>query len=266
MVQNKCKSPSYKTRKKKPVPKEQWIRVENTHEAIISKETWELSQEIGKLKTKSVNEENKTGIFAGKMICLDCEKAMVRQYHRTGGCIGYCCKTYKGHGNKFCTSHFISNEDLEYSVLTAIKNEAKNALTQKDIDSVNINELVPKNKDNINHIIQNLESQLINIDNYKKKSYENFIDGILTKDEFLQYKEDYTKQEEDVAGQINALKEQIENKKLINNKYNSWIDNFIKYIDIEKLDRNVIVELVDWIKVTKDGHIDINFKFENPYK
>jgi DNA invertase Pin-like site-specific DNA recombinase len=265
-VQNKCKTLSYKSKKKKAVPKNEWIRVENTHEAIIDSDTWQMTQEIGKRKTKMVNADNKLGLFSGQIFCLDCGKSVVRQYNKKGENTGYCCKTYKAHGNRFCSSHFVSVEDLEYSVLMKIKEEANKAHNQKKIDLIDEKELEPTKRKDVLTVIKNYENQLVSIDKYKKKTYEDYVDGILTKEEYLSYKNDYSNKENDINEQIKKLKEEINNKELLNNKYKKWIDKFKQYINIEQLDRIIIVELIEWIKVTKDGEIDVKFKFNNPYE
>lgn len=265
-VQNKCKTLSYKSRMKKAVPKEDWIRVEDTHEPIIDNDTWVLAQEIGKQKTKSVNADSKVGLFSGKLFCMDCNKSMVRQYNKKSENIGYCCKTYKSHGNTFCTSHSVSNEDLEYSVLMEIKKEAKKALSQDKINSINEHDLIPKNQNERLAVIKNIESQLASIERYQKKTYENFMDGILTKDEYLNYKKDYTDKELALKEQIKNLNDEISNKELLSNRHKEWIDRFKNYIDIDQLKRNIVVELINLIHVTKEGQIIIDFKFKNPYE
>lgn len=264
-VQNKYRTLSYKSRKKVAVPKEDWIIVENTHEAIIDNETWNLTQEIGKQKTKVVNEDNKIGLYSGKLFCFDCEKAMVRQYNKAAENIGYCCKTYKTHGNKFCTSHFVSMEDLDLSILTAIKQQALQALSKEEIDDLSSDIFTPKNKNNIEVMIANYKNQLVANDKYKRKSYEDYVDGILDKKEYLEYKDIYTEKELSINEQIVRLSDEINNKEAIINKHKEWVAKFKTHIDIDTLDRTTIATLVDWIKVTKDGELDIKFRFENPY-
>lgn len=265
-VQNKCETLSYKSRKKVATPKDKWIKVKNTHEAIIDLNLWNIVQDIGKQKTKIVNADSKVGLFSGKLNCIDCKKTMVRQYNKKGENIGYCCKTYKTHGNKFCTSHFISCKDLEYSILKKIKEEAKKALTQDKINYINENELIPKNQNEILNIIKNLENQLESIEKYQKKTYENFMDGILTKEEYLNYKNEYSEKEISLNEQLKKLNEEISNKELIHSKYKEWIDKFKNYIDIEKLERGIVVELIDVIYVTNEGKLRVKFKFKNPYE
>ena len=52
LVQNKVNTLSYKDKKKKSVPKEQWIIVKNTHEPIIEQEVFDMVQKLQKNRTR----------------------------------------------------------------------------------------------------------------------------------------------------------------------------------------------------------------------
>ena len=80
MVQHKDIKISYKDKKKRRLPKEQWIIVDNTHEPIIDQEIFDRVQAIQKIKRKSVNTEYSDNIFAGILFCADCKHAMNRAY------------------------------------------------------------------------------------------------------------------------------------------------------------------------------------------
>ena len=138
LIQNKANKLSYKDRKCKKTPKEKWIKVENTHEPIIDKETFELVQMLQQTRTKSVDGIESNGIFSGMLFCADCKHAMGRKYARRGnkGFIGYICKTYKVHGKQFWESHSIDKEELEEAVLMSIKDEARKILRDEDIDEL----------------------------------------------------------------------------------------------------------------------------------
>ena len=66
---------SYKSKKMVPNPEEDWLIFENTHEAIIDQETWELVQKLRQTKrrTDTVNEANP---LTGLMFCADCGERM----------------------------------------------------------------------------------------------------------------------------------------------------------------------------------------------
>lgn len=52
-MQGKRRTKSYKIHKIENVPKEEWIRVENTHEPIISKELFYKAQKLAKEDTRA---------------------------------------------------------------------------------------------------------------------------------------------------------------------------------------------------------------------
>ena len=130
LIQNKVNTLSYKDKKKKLLPKEKWIIVRNTHEAIIEPEMFEMVQKLQRTRTRSVGMMEETGIFSGMIYCADCKHAMSRKYARRGkrGFTGYICKTYKTQGKKFCSSHNIEISALEDAVLSSIKREARKIL------------------------------------------------------------------------------------------------------------------------------------------
>ena len=75
-VQGKRRTKSYKVHKVEQVPKEEWVRVENTHEPIIDKETFEKAQELSKRDTKVSQKTKELSVWAGFLKCADCKRAM----------------------------------------------------------------------------------------------------------------------------------------------------------------------------------------------
>ena len=114
LVQNRANKISYKDRKVKALPKDQWIIVPNTHEPIISKTVWNLVREQQVRRTKSLLAGRNNDCLSGMVYCGDCKKAMRRNYARRGNkeFIGYVCSTYKARGKKFCESHAIGKGEL----------------------------------------------------------------------------------------------------------------------------------------------------------
>ncbi len=114
-VHNKQTNISYKSKKNIRKPKEEWLKVENTHEAIISKEVFEQVQEqIASRKRKM--KDSTTQIFAGLLKCADCGWSMSYANNTQNKTPKkyYVCTTYRQFGKNggFCTSHY-----LRYDVL-----------------------------------------------------------------------------------------------------------------------------------------------------
>ena len=81
MVQNKTGNVSYKVHKQVDKPEAEWIRVEGTHEPLVSMEVWELVRTIEKQNTRSRTQaDGETALFAGLLRCMDCGSLM-RSYH-----------------------------------------------------------------------------------------------------------------------------------------------------------------------------------------
>lgn len=66
---------SYKNKKKVRKPEEEWFRVENTHEGIISREVFEQVQEQIASRRREMKDAT-TQIFAGLVRCADCGWSM----------------------------------------------------------------------------------------------------------------------------------------------------------------------------------------------
>ncbi len=120
-VQNKKHSISYKNRKMIRSPKEEWIRVENTHEGIISAELFERVQ-LALASRRRSTRENTVQIFAGLTRCGGCGRALGYGTNRAGkkpiayfNCSGY--RRY-GTARAGCTQHYIRYDAL-YAVILA---------------------------------------------------------------------------------------------------------------------------------------------------
>lgn len=267
VVQNKCSNLSYKDKRHIRQPKESWIRVENMHEPIIDRETFQKAQERQKIRTKTMDSNLQNSLFSGIVICADCKHAMVRTYARRGKreFTGYCCKTYKVHGKKMCISHMIKKEVLEAAVLRSIKEEARKILTPEDIENLNKMEFVNHTEQDYEQRIMQLEEEKERKESYKKKTYQNYMDEMLSKEEYISYMEEFQKDIEAVNTQILNLKEKLEKQEQLSQRYDEWVDKFKNYMDIDELTREVVLELIEKIEINEDGSLSIFYKFRNPY-
>lgn len=265
MVQSKYSTISYKSKKKKKLPESEWIKIPNAYESIIDIETWELAKKLQQQRTRSVKLEKNNGIFSGMLRCADCNKPMSRAYHRrTHEFIGYCCSTYKKYGNQFCSQHPMSDATLREVVLQTIKQEARKILTTQDIidlDSFNAQE----NSQNNEHLKQTkiiLQSKIEKIDKYLKKSYEDYIDELLDKTEYLDLKSQYNTEKQEMLSKIKEIDESLDCSTKIKMVQDEWIEKFKNYMDVDELTRDMVVELIDKIEIGENYNIHIFFKFQ----
>lgn len=268
-IQNKCSSPSYKVRKVKRLPTTQWIKVENTHEPIISKEIFYSVQKMMERKTRTVNNEAKIGLFSGLLFCHDCGYTMVRSYskkHDTSGksiMNGYVCKIYKAHGNQICKSHYINNEVLERTILDSIKEQAASALLPEDINKISNTTIFPMS--NFQKQKSDIEKKLESIQEIKTNAYMDYAKRIIDLKEYFYIKENLENQEKELENNLSVLEVRISENQEIEKNYRRWVEKFSNYMNIDILTREIVVGLIEKIEVYENQQIEIYYKFKNPY-
>ena len=119
LVQGRRRVKSYKVHQIEAVPEDEWVRVPDTHEAIITHETFDRVQELLKRDTRTAPKKRELHLFSGFLRCADCGKAVTRS--QSGKNVYYSCSTYKKRSRTACTMHSIKHNRLEAAVLFAIQ-------------------------------------------------------------------------------------------------------------------------------------------------
>lgn len=269
-IQGKRRVKSYKIHKIEAVPKENWIRVENTHEPIIDKETFEKAQDLNKKDMKVSQKTGELSIWAGVLKCKDCGRAMNKKSstNKSGNTYEYyICSTYRKKSNKLCTKHSIKVENLTKAVIQAINLHIE---LLSDVEKMikEINENVFQNIKNrrLEDIIISKQNEISKMSNYKRTLYEDWKNGYITKEEFVEYKNIYENDMIRLKNNIEKLekeKDEYKNKNILNNV---WIEKFKEKKQINELSRDIVTELIECIYIHENGNITIKFKFENEFK
>ncbi|MFG6330363.1 MAG: recombinase family protein [Lachnospiraceae bacterium] len=267
LIQNKVNTLSYKDKKKRMLPKEKWIIVKNTHEAIIEPELFDMVQKLQKSRTRSVGMLEKNGIFSGLLHCADCKHAMLRKYARRGdrGFTGYICKTYKTQGKTFCSSHSIDLCDLEQAVLLSIKEEARKILKEEDVDELKKIQICNDNKMCCEMQVENIQKRIEKIEKFKRKTYDNYMEDLISKNEYIKYTAEYEAEIRELQEQRSAICDRADLQQELDAMHDEWVEAFRDYINVTTLTRDMVLELIERIEVHSDGAITIYYKFQNPY-
>ena len=260
MVQNRRQRLSYKYRKIICNPKESWIVVNNTHEALITKEDFEKVQKLLP-KQRQRNDKKELFLLDGLLKCADCGHNISIRARRLNGKSTTVCNYYRKYSKdyKLCTSHGFDYDTLE----TGIINEIKKIVYLIDNDKI-ISKTVLKlrNNDKLYNNINAKHKLEIEIDKLTKTLDNLYIDKLQNK-----IKDDmYKRVEEKVNNELNKKKEELDN---INNYLNDNKENY-KLEDIKKElirfknnpTRDLILKLINKISIHDDGNIDIHFNFK----
>ena len=232
---------------------ENWIITENTHEAIITKEKFELVQTLLVKRGRQLNLNQNISIFAGFIICGDCGRAMSKIQYARGNETVYVCGSYKRYTKAVCSRHEVSQTDLEKAIIDKLN------------EYIAKSDIIINKTDTASEI--NLESikkynDLMNIVKIrKKKLFETLSDGLISKEEYTEYKETYDTQEKQYLAMIESIEQ--ENKQENSDKM-IWIKTLQTKKKIDKLDRSILADTVEKITVTETDdtvHVDIRFRF-----
>ena len=264
LVQGRRRVKSYKIHDIEEVPQEDWIVVENTHEAIIDKSTFEKAQQMLKRDTRTAPKQKELYLFSGFLKCADCGKSVIRG--GSGGSVRYYCATYKVRSRLACTKHAIKHNRLEAAVLYAIQQQVYLAVSYSEMVSrINTAPLKKSQSARIDGLIAEKEKELAKITRYKQAAFENWQDGNISHSDYRHMREDYERQAVTAGAVLDNLKaEQIEVENGVDIE-NPFLTAFGKYENIDKLTREILIELVEHIKVYEGGDISIKFKFADEY-
>lgn len=256
MVQNKsfrqvCKKNAIS------LPKDKWIIVENTHEPIIDKDTWNKVQNLLTRNTRQTGLTQNIHIFAGFLKCGDCGRAMAKITRK--GVTTFNCGSYNRYGNKFCSIHSIKETELEGIVLSDLNVIIKSV---KDISKLIEQEQKQKKASAIATFgdISKYQTEIEKEQKKKERSYEDYADNIISKDEYLKFKEKCEQKISALQSKIDIINEVKESNTITTNP---WIERLLQCGELEHLDRQIVVEMVSMIYIYENKTVKIVYNFSD---
>ena len=267
MVQHTQTKVNYKSKKKITLDQKLWVIVEDTHEALVDKVTFEYVQTLRKRYTRNV--PIKTGrekrILEGKLFCKECENRLSVYYRKKLDYWSINCNRYSRDPKRGrCSSHFYPYNYLEEQILEQFDKSVLSFINDLDIDELNkeVIKNLHKEKEDIDKNIKELNKEKEQIINRIKTLYNDRCDGVITG-------EIYKELSSDSEQKLKQINEKIENENLkkynIKNKTNvlpDYRDKIKKLLDLNKPKKELIDSLIDKIVIDENRNIKINFKYE----
>ena len=265
MVQGRYKSVSYKSKINKPCPKDEWVIVGGTHEAIIEPELWNRAQELIKQKTKPFSDTGKIGLFAGKVRCMNCGYIMVSSKSRDKHYLK--CGT-KNIAKDSCIGSFVSVAKLEEIILEELRKLIAEYLNKSEL--ARSLELNAKTQSNIEKHEKTLQTYRKKFDDCSKAIRDLYLDksrGIITEEEFINFSKEFHDEKNRLERSIKSTQDEITE---INERLKASHDKSTlldKYLEVQKLTREHIDALIDFIYVgrknpeTRELPIEIHWNF-----
>ena len=167
MVQGKNTTISYKIKQCRAIPKEDWIIVEGTHEAIVDRETFDKAQSLFNQFIRKAPQKSEVDLFSGFVRCADCLRAMNKKTnsHPYGTYHYYRCGTSRKMKKSSCTNHTIRIDKMELAVLASIQGMIDSAVEMdKLIKRINSS---PVKKKESSHICSAIDTHTAELEKLK---------------------------------------------------------------------------------------------------
>ena len=267
LIQGKTEKINYKLKKSVEKPKEEWVKVENTHEAIISEDNFLIVQNLLKVDSRVSPVSEKSSLFAGVLFCGDCGEQMIRRVNRYKDTqkVYYICSTKnRGEG---CTRHSIEEEKLKRIVLESIQRYANYFLEEKRVFEKSL-EL----ETNFEAVVR-YDTEIARLKQEQDKYYslcsglyEDLKNGIISKEEFErlhgEFKRKATEFEDAQKKQENMIKQLFKNGVISAGRLKTMQD----CAELKEIDRHTLCSMVKEILVYEEQRIEIVFYYTDQYR
>ena len=259
---------SYKDKNPVMNPKEEWLIFENTHEAIVDKETWELAQKLRKTPRRhdTLGEANP---LTGLLFCADCGAKMTN--HRSKGGTEsspypsdfYDCSTYTLAHQKHthaCCGHYIRTKAVRELVLNTIRTVSTFAISNQEefaekvraASQIKQKEAAKETKRRLNKD----KKRISELDNIIKKLYESFAIGRITDERFDTLLAEYEAEQKSLQASVAEAEQRVSSFEEDTVRVEQFMELAKKYTDFSELTTMMINEFIDKIIVHAPEKID----------
>lgn len=269
-VQNKKSVVSYKVHKIRTVEKENQIRVNNTHEAIIDKDTFEKVQCI--LEKRGTNTKLKYDyLLRGLLYCYHCKRKLqiVLKKNSKRNAKSHPYITCSEHKKRGCYPLSINYEKFEKHIIYVVKKICK-IYADKEIFYSIYEKYQNKTLDireGYKRKIEQIDKAILDINNNLDKMYMDKLQGIILEEDYIRVSQklifdrtNLTKQKEELEEKLIGTEEKIssKNKTTEEKQLDELIENFLK---LEQIDKIYLYRLINKIEIDKDKNVYIYFNF-----
>lgn len=199
--------------KKRRIPQSKPIIVYDTHEPLISQNTFDAAQTLLKAKSVKVNiGKDLKSPYAGILRCKLCGKALVYSGPKNGNVARYSCSS-----RSHCPNMSTNAAVIDHAVIDALKKHMTNFKVKLDQTD---GEWVEQKKS----LISELKSRLEKLDKKRDRLYDLLEDGIYTKEKFVERLNKLDLEKKDVESSLRKIKKEIPDKSRLKNQYTTLHD------------------------------------------
>ena len=273
-VHNKQSNISFKNKKKVRKPQEEWYRVENTHEAIISEDVFrQVQEQIANRRRRQKN--GTTQIFSGLVKCADCGWSLAYGENKQNKKpYGYYHCSKNGQGLRQCSMHYIRYDVLYAYVLSRLQYWSQQAQQDEEqlltqlLDASCKAKTTQKKKQTAE--LKKAEKRKAEVDGLFTKMYEDWSAGRITEYNFNMLSAKYQREQEELEQTIQKIKKEMDDEVQAENNVEKWITLIKECLFPTELSAELLNTLIEKIVVheaikTEDGkriqEVEIFYRF-----
>jgi len=260
------------------IPRDEWEIIEDCHEAIVTKEEWDMAQQLIASRPK-VSDGKKVSpfesVFSGLLHCADCGKAFTPRYEKHGRTdidrttkkprdamdkSFYVCTTYVKLGKSYCTSHKLEARSLYELVLRDIRCHAQQAVSDSEIFYERIARRLEKSRTAdetaLKREMEKLNGRNEEIDAMFMNLYADKTKGILSEQRFILMSQQLDEEQTQNSERLQQLRTELSAQINRAGQISEFIEDIKACASIDALTDELVHRLISDIIVGEVKEID----------
>ena len=257
-AQGKTTRVSFKSHLTVSNPRDEWIVVENTHEALVDAETFDLVRRRSASRTCG-----KKGafynLFSGIAKCADCGKNMsATGTRKKGSPANLICGGYKLYGADQCSNHFIDYNVLYEIVLTSLKEQLCISRGERAaiLDNAQKHPLFIVKQQDHRKELGSIKKRLRELEKIIGKLYEDNAAGRLNNARMNKLLPKYEQEAEALENRMDAIEVEKAAPVPLEQTSREKLDKLLcQFTDVTELTPKLLFKLIDHIEIGQ-GHYE----------
>ncbi len=265
MVQGKTRTVNGK---ELSVPREEWVCVPNTHEAVVSHELFNRAQERFRCRSERDKVTRRDALaysphlFKGKVFCAHCGHPMHRHRQNKDGIYWYRCESQWKIRKDACYQVSVKEEELKTEIVALLRKHAEAILG----GYIHRERMTPVKNAAAETELAEINRELASSGYFLKSLYENLVAGAITAEEFSALKADYEGKIEALSRRADQLRAKRRERRNERESYQHFSDAVSEALAEHELTADTAQRLVDRILVHRDKSFEIVFRFRDEFR
>ena len=265
LIQHTSQKLNYKVKKRKKIPKEEWIVFENAHEPLVSKEIFEIAQSI-KDKSNNYDESRRcvSYLLSDFVYCKDCGSRMSISYDKKRDRVTMNCNNYRKFSKyDICSSHYMNYNKLCDTVFSAIKNMSIKYLENRE----EFMKIIMENYNNpVAEINKKISSLTLKQEKLRLKQdtlYDDKFNGVISNDTYIRLYNKIEEEIDSIGKNVKKYKNELRHLNTESFDVNEYVNIIEMYLKMENPTKEILNKLIDRIYITKDKKVEIHYRIKN---